>query len=70
MNFKSVMNWCQGRHTAFALYFAICGTVLEAFHRLDPSYVALVTAIQGLILAHSYKEDKFNGNGNDNTTSK
>lgn len=58
--FKSLMNKLQGRHTAFALFFTLSGTLMAWFHRLDPNYVALITVIQGWVFAHSYKEDKFN----------
>jgi hydrogenase/urease accessory protein HupE len=51
----------QGRHTFFALFFTLMGTIMAWYHRLDMSYVALVTAVQGLVFAHSYKEDQFGG---------
>jgi len=57
----------RGRHTLFALFFTLSGTAMAWFHRLDPNYVALVAAIQGWVFAHSYKEDKFNSNGPDNS---
>jgi len=57
--FQKLSQWCQGRHTLFALFFTISGTVLAWFHRLDPNYVALIGAIQGFVFMHSYKEDKF-----------
>lgn len=55
--FSKLSNYFAGRHTTFAVYFAIVGTVLAAFHRLDPSFVALCTSLQALVLAHSYKDD-------------
>ncbi len=58
--FKTLMDKLQGRHTAFALFFTLSGTVMAWFHRLDPNYVAFITVIQGWVFAHSYKEDKFN----------
>ncbi len=61
--FSKLFNYCAGRHTAFALFFTIMGTTLAWFHRLDPSYVMLVTAIQGWVFAHSLKEDKFKDGG-------
>ena len=61
------MNWLfryfNGRHTLFAAFFTVMGTALAWFHRLDPSYVMLVTAIQGWVFAHSLKEDKFKDGG-------
>jgi hypothetical protein len=63
--FSTIFKWCQGRHTTFAIFFTIMGTLMAWFHRLDPSYVALIGAIQSLILAHSWKEDQC-GNNNPN----
>lgn len=64
--FKKLVIFAQGRHTLFAGVELILGTFLAWFHRLDMSYVALCTAIQGLVLAHSLKEDYFNiKNGGD-----
>jgi hypothetical protein len=57
--FKKMMDWAQGRHTAFAAYFAIVGSVFQWFHHLDSNYIALIAAVQGLVLAHSAKEDYF-----------
>jgi hypothetical protein len=47
----------QGRCTTFAIVFTACGIVLAFFGKLTADYVALVGAIQALILAHSYKQD-------------
>lgn len=63
--FARIFRWCQGRHTAFAIFFTIVGSALAWHQRLDMSYVALVTAIQGWVFAHSYKEDKFKDGGQD-----
>ena len=54
-----IIKWCNGRHTVFALYFAFMGTALAWFHKLDANFIALITAIQGLVFAHSVKEDYF-----------
>ncbi len=43
----------------FAAFFALSGTVMQWYHHLDMNYVALIGAIQGLVLAHSAKEDYF-----------
>lgn len=55
--FSKFFKWCSGRHTGFAVYFALMGTTLAWFHRLDLNYVALIGAIQSLVLGHSIKED-------------
>jgi hypothetical protein len=57
--FKRLTTWCGGRHTSFAVFFTLMGTTLAWFHRLDPSYVALIGAIQAFVFAHSCKEDHF-----------
>jgi hypothetical protein len=49
----------SGRHTMFAVYFALMGTVLAWFHRLDMNFIALIGAVQGFVLLHSGKEDWF-----------
>lgn len=61
MSFSKLVTWCQGRHTLFAIFFTVMGTLMAWFHRLDPSYVALIGAIQAFVFAHSYKEDHFDG---------
>lgn len=50
-------NFFQGRATAFAIAFTICGIVLAFRGKLDANYALFVTAIQGLVFAHSCKED-------------
>lgn len=45
----------------FALFFTAFGSTLAWFHKLDPNYVALATAMQGWVFAHSVKEDKYQG---------
>lgn len=50
--FNKITTYFQGRHTLFALFFAIMGTVLAWFHRLDPNFVALAGVIQGWVFAH------------------
>lgn len=57
--FNRIVRWAQGRHTLFAIYFALTGTVLQVFHRLDGNFIALITAVQGFVFAHSYAENKF-----------
>ena len=53
----SVFNFFQGRATAFAILFAGVGIRLAFMGKLDANYALFVTAIQGLIFAHSCKED-------------
>jgi hypothetical protein len=57
-----IFAYLSGRHTAFALFFTIMGTLMAWFHRLDPSYVALIGAIQSFVFAHSWKQDHCNNN--------
>lgn len=57
--FERVIKWMAGRHTMFAVYFAITGTVLQCYHKLDGNFIALITAVQGFVFFHSYKEDYF-----------
>lgn len=57
--FKKIVLWCQGRHTLFAIFFAIYGSILQWFHRLDVNYIMLIGAIQSFVLGHSIKEDYF-----------
>ena len=53
----SFFNFFQGRATAFAIVFAGVGIRLAFMGKLDSNYALFVTAIQGLIFAHSCKED-------------
>jgi len=50
-------NFFQGRATAFAIIFTVAGLILAFRGKLDANYALFVTAIQGLIFAHSCKED-------------
>ena len=50
-------NFFQGRATAFAILFSAVGIRLAFMGKLDSNYALFVTAIQGLIFAHSCKED-------------
>lgn len=52
-----VYNFFGGTSRFFALGFAVCGTVLAFEGKLTSVYVALVTALQALIVGHSIKED-------------
>jgi hypothetical protein len=57
--FSRIVRWAQGRHTLFAIYFTLAGTVLQCFHRLDGNFIALITAVQGFVFFHSMQENKF-----------
>ena len=50
-------NFFQGRATAFAILFAGVGIRLAFMGKLDSNYALFVTAIQSLVVAHSWKED-------------
>jgi hypothetical protein len=54
---------CRGRHTAFAIFFALSMTALAAFGKLTGDYVAGIGAVQALLFAHSVKEDYFANKG-------
>lgn len=57
--FKKLVTWSQGRHTLFALYFALSGTVLQLCHRLDGNFIALIAAVQAFVFAHALQENHF-----------
>lgn len=56
---NKVFAYFQGRHTAFAAFFAIAGVILQWFHKLDPTFVAYMSALLGLVLGHSIQENHF-----------
>jgi hypothetical protein len=49
----------QGRHTAFAVFFAGTAFYLALHGKLTGDYAAVITSLQVIILAHSFKEDLF-----------
>jgi hypothetical protein len=53
----SFFNFFQGRATAFAILFTIFGIVGFLKHYDLTSYALFVTAVQGMVFAHSCKED-------------
>ena len=57
--FKKMFVWANGRSTAFAAFFTGFGSLLAWYSKLTPTYIALVTAIQGYVVLHSVKEDYF-----------
>jgi len=50
-------NFFQGRCTFFAIAFSVVGCILAFRGKLDGNYALFVTAIQGVLVAHSCKED-------------
>jgi hypothetical protein len=57
--FQKLTSFFQGRHTFFAVGFALFGGILQWVHRLDGNYIALITTIQGFVFAHSTQENYF-----------
>ena len=55
----SFFSFFQGRATTFAIVFTIVGIIGFLKHYDLTSYALFVTAIQGLVFAHSCKEDWF-----------
>jgi hypothetical protein len=58
---KKIFAYMQGRHTAFAAFFALVGVLLQWFHRLDATFVAYMTSLMGMVLGHSIQENHFGG---------
>lgn len=54
---RKLYDWFGGRCTFFAFLFTGAGIGLAFTGHLTADYVALVGAIQALIVAHSAKED-------------
>jgi hypothetical protein len=59
---KKLFAFGCGRHTTFAIFFALAGTVLAFMGKLTGEYVALIGAIQTLVAAHSLKETHYGEN--------
>jgi hypothetical protein len=53
----AMFQFFNGRCTFFAICFSIVGIILAFMGKLSAEYVALVGAIQTLLVAHSVKED-------------
>lgn len=64
MIFEKLTNYFQGRHTTFAIFFALVGSAMQWFHRLDGNYIALITAIQGFVTVHSAIETHYESKEN------
>ena len=56
---NKVFAFLQGRHTGFAIFFAIVGVILQWFHHLDSTFVAYMTSLMGMVLGHSIQENHF-----------
>jgi hypothetical protein len=56
---QKLFNALSGRTTAFCGSFFVAGNVFHYFHRLDGTYIAFMTALLGIIVGHSVKEDIF-----------
>lgn len=52
-----VYSFFGGTSRFFAFFFAVSGTALAFRGKLTGDYVAMITALQALIVAHSVKED-------------
>lgn len=52
-----LFNMFMGRCTFFAIVFTVCGLILAFKGKLDANYSIFVTAIQGLLVVHSWKSD-------------
>ncbi len=63
---KKFFTWASGRHTGFAIFFTVSGTILQVFQKLDLNYIALIGAIHTFVFAHSAKEDYFSKKDNSN----
>jgi hypothetical protein len=54
---NATFNLFMGRCTFFACVFTLVGIVLAFLGKLTAEYVALVGAVQALLVVHSAKED-------------
>jgi hypothetical protein len=59
--FQKIADYFGGRHTLFVVSCMTIGIVMSWFHRLYANLVSLLLGLQGLILAHSIKEDHYSG---------
>jgi hypothetical protein len=59
--FQKLVQFFQGRHTLFLVACMSIGCVMSWFHKLDGNLVTLLLGLQGMVLAHSIKEDYFAG---------
>jgi hypothetical protein len=63
--FGKIAAFFYGRHTLFAVFFAVSGLGLAIVGKLTREYVALCIALQACIGVHSWKEDVFDGKAGD-----
>lgn len=61
--YSKLVSYFRGRHTLFLVACMSIGVVMAWFHRLDGNLVTLLLGLQGMVLAHSVKEDYFKSNG-------
>ena len=64
----SFFSFFQGRATAFAIVFTVCGLIGFFKHYDLTSYALFVGAIQALVVGHSLKEDYFERKRKDDDT--
>jgi hypothetical protein len=57
--FEKATAFFQGRHTLFVTVCVVIGVGTAWFGKLDANLVALLLGLQGMILAHSAKDDYF-----------
>jgi len=57
--FLKLAGFFQGRHSMFLVACMSIGVLMAWFHRLDANLVTLLLGLQGMVLAHSVKEDYF-----------
>lgn len=57
--FSNLWSRFTARTTLFAAWFAVTSFLLERSGHLSGNYVAMCTAVQTLIVAHSIKEDHY-----------
>ena len=63
--FAKLTDMFSGRCTFFAVVFTVVGIILAFKGKLSGEYVALVGAIQALLVVHSTKEDYHERNSGD-----
>lgn len=56
---RGVFNFFGGRHTFFALFFAITAFALAWAGKLTHMYIEVMVTLQAYVLAHSIKEDHY-----------
>lgn len=54
---SGIFNFFCGRSTFFAIVFTIVGIIQEFRGKLSGNFVLMISAIYGLVVAHSTKQD-------------